>query len=405
MKKMNRIISIAISTTFVLITACEKSSNEPPKASFTVSSDIARVGDTIFFQNTSESANTFEWDFGDGNSSTEENPSHIYTELGSYIIHLKVANTDGSDEASKGLEITLWSARALMPTGRWLLNTCVVDGKIYAIGGGTKYGIGALGTLEVYDPVTDTWSAKSEMPTPRQEPASSVVDGKIYVIGGGEAPTNELYVGVEVYSTVEEYNPTTDTWTEKSPMPTARWTHSACAVDGRIYVIGGAGSDSYPTTADDNVTSVEMYDPATDTWTQVSSVPRPMILSSSAVIDGEIYVMGGDFEDFGQRVDKYDPKTNTWTRKADMLSTRSDFGCSVMNKKIYVIGGDQGYIDNIVDFLDIYDPAKDTWITGVPMTSKRAGLSSSMVDGKIYAIGGLTWWNLPGSKRVEVYYE
>ena len=148
-----------------------------------------------------------------------------------------------------------------------------------------------------------------------------------------------------------------------------------------------------------------MYDPATDTWTQVSSVPRPMILSSSAVIDGEIYVMGGDFEDFGQRVDKYDPKTNTWTRKADMLSTRSGFGCSVMNKKIYVIGGDQGYIDNIVDFLDIYDPAKDTWITGVPMTSKRAGLSSSMVDGKIYAIGGLTWWNLPGSKRVEVYYE
>lgn len=398
---MNRIILIAISTYLILITACEKSSKEPPEASFTISSEIARVGDTIFFQNTSEGANTFEWDFGDGNGSTEENPIHIYTATGSYIIHLKVTNADGSDEASTGLEITLWSARALMPTGRWLLNTCVVNGKIYAIGGGTHYGKGALGTVEEYNPETDTWSTKSEMPTPRQEPASSVVDGKIYVIGGGESPSNTNYNGLECYATVEEYDPATDTWTEKSPMPTARWAHSACTVDGRIYVIGG--SDSYG--SGNFVNPVEMYEPAIDTWTQVSDVPRPMILSSSAVIDGKIYVIGGDLEDYGQRVDEYDPKTNTWTRKADMLSTRSDFGCSVLNEKIYVIGGDKGYIDQIVDFLDIYDPAKDTWITGTPMTSSRVGLSSSMVDGKIYTIGGLTGWNLPGSKRVEVYYE
>jgi hypothetical protein len=48
----------------------------------------------------------------------------------------------------------IWTTKADMPTGRWELSTCVVDGKIYAIGGaGPSYQ--ALRTLEVYDPVTD----------------------------------------------------------------------------------------------------------------------------------------------------------------------------------------------------------------------------------------------------------
>ena len=61
----------------------------------------------------------------------------------------------------------VWTTRADMPTGRWELSTCVVGGKIYAIGGaGPIYQ--ALRAVEVYDPVTDTWTTKSEMPTARQ---------------------------------------------------------------------------------------------------------------------------------------------------------------------------------------------------------------------------------------------
>ena len=59
-----------------------------------------------------------------------------------------------------------WTQKeADMPTGRWELSTCVVDGKIYAIGGaGPVYQ--ALGTVEVYDPATDSWdTTKTRMPT------------------------------------------------------------------------------------------------------------------------------------------------------------------------------------------------------------------------------------------------
>ena len=78
----------------------------------------------------------------------------------------------------------VWTTRVDMPTERWEHYTCVVDGKIYVIGGaGPVYQ--ALGTVEVYDPATDIWTAKSEMPTARQGLSTSVVNGKIYAIGGG----------------------------------------------------------------------------------------------------------------------------------------------------------------------------------------------------------------------------
>ena len=163
----------------------------------------------------------------------------------------------------------IWTTRADMPTGRWELSTCVVDGKIYAIGGaGPVYQ--ALRAVEVYNPATDTWTTKSEMPTARQGLSTSVVNGKIYAIGGGAA-SSASYTSVETFSTVEEYDPATDTWTTKSEMPTARVCHHANVVDGRIYVIGGSDAS----TPDDrsHVRTVEVYDPATDTWTRKGDMP------------------------------------------------------------------------------------------------------------------------------------
>ena len=64
----------------------------------------------------------------------------------------------------------------------------------------------------------------------------SEVDGKIYVIGG--APRRGLSVGLAL-QTIEMYDPTTDAWIQKADTPTGRLLHSASAVNGVIYAIGG----------------------------------------------------------------------------------------------------------------------------------------------------------------------
>ena len=72
-----------------------------PEADFTSSID----GKTVTFTDASSNADTYSWDFGDGNSSTDASPSHTYTANGSYIAKLTVSNVTGEDDKSEVLEI------------------------------------------------------------------------------------------------------------------------------------------------------------------------------------------------------------------------------------------------------------------------------------------------------------
>ena len=112
-----------------------------------------------------------------------------------------------------------------MPTERSYVSTSAVNGKIYAIGG-AKAGQ-RFSTVEEYNPATNTWTKKADMPTARSGLSTSVVNEKIYAIGGW------------MLSTVEEYDPKTDKWTKKTDMPTAREWLSTSVVNGEIYAIGG----------------------------------------------------------------------------------------------------------------------------------------------------------------------
>ena len=65
-----------------LFTSCIKQ----PTASFTVSNTSPKVGESVYFMNTSLDAQSYEWNFGDGMSSTLDNPSHTYYSAGSKLV-------------------------------------------------------------------------------------------------------------------------------------------------------------------------------------------------------------------------------------------------------------------------------------------------------------------------------
>ena len=50
----------------------------------------------------------WEWNFGDGENSTQQNPTHIYSKAGTYIVNLTVSNTNGTD--SKTSEVYAYGA-------------------------------------------------------------------------------------------------------------------------------------------------------------------------------------------------------------------------------------------------------------------------------------------------------
>lgn len=278
-----------------------------------------------------------------------------------------------------------WTTMASMPTGRLGAGVAVVNGKIYVIGGGGEGGY--LGTNEEYDPATNTWVTKKPMPTPRAGFAIAVYKNKIYCIGGG--PGNDWTVGFEEVTRMNEvYDPLTDTWETKTPMPTAREFLCANVVDGKIYLIGG----SKPVNLNDpsyvpNVN--EVYNPATDSWTTKTPPPTQVSLYASAVVNNKIFMIGGSVRGTISNLTQiYHPETDTWSYGVPISNAVWGAAAGVTTgvlvpKRIYVIGGYPAF-----NQVQIYDPETDAWTTGAQMPTGRYGLGVAVVDDILYAIGG-----------------
>ena len=317
------------------------------------------------------------------------------------------------------VEAGTWTQKADMPTPRAIAGSAVVDGKIYVIGG-APVPFGATRAMEEYDPKTDTWKKRADMPTIRQGLYAAAVDGIIYAIGGCEvAPGVDRDI-----STVEAYDPATDTWTKKADMPTARTLSAIAVVDGIIYVICGAFDDNYLDGVNVEVLSaVEAYNPATDTWTKRTDMPTARYLHAACVIDGRIYVSGG-CKVWGQDADMptvefYDPATDTWTQTSDMPWGRWGHSAGVVDGKMYIISGvnmeivkqwmageiDMDELSVLFSRVDVYNPATDTWTASVDILSPEIGdrTATAVVEGKIYIIGGSVGPESTPISRVDEY--
>jgi len=298
------------------------------------------------------------------------------------------SNGNGSSDNEPGLQNALsmvpqvedgtWTKKADMPTARQQLSVCTVNGKIYAIGGCAWDNIANVwrffSTVEEYDPNTNTWTKKADMSKARHELSTSVVNGRIYAIGGSTDGDDDL-------SIVEEYDPANDKWTKKADMPTPRKSVVTCAVNERIYAIMGGGA-GWP-----GLSTVEEYDPANDKWIKKKDAPVNRSTTSAAVVNGKIYIIGGSHpEAVMSETYEYDPESDKWTRKANMITARYGLASVAVDEKIYAFGGWNG--KDYVKIVEEYDVVKDRWTEMPDMPIIRSYHAATPVNGKIYVIGG-----------------
>ena len=103
------------------------------------------------------------------------------------------------------------------------------------VGGRTVAG-GNTGAHEAYDAREDRWRSLAPMPQGQGGLAAAPVGGKLYAFGGEffSPPPGGVYAESWVY------DPTADAWAAMAAMPHPRHGLGAIAMDGDIYVIGGA---------------------------------------------------------------------------------------------------------------------------------------------------------------------
>lgn len=94
--KQNFILLTLISLT-TIISCVEKDSINLPKACFNITPNAGKAGDEIQFSNCSKNATHFVWTFGDGESSTQKEPLHIYRKKGNYEIRLLAGEDKNND--------------------------------------------------------------------------------------------------------------------------------------------------------------------------------------------------------------------------------------------------------------------------------------------------------------------
>lgn len=267
-----------------------------------------------------------------------------------------------------------------MSTARFTFQTEVIDGLIYAISGlNPDY----VSSIEVYDPDTDTWTVLASMAQGRRDFQTEVIDSRIYAIGGvGES--NSCKSSLEVYDTV------TDSWTSLASMTTGRYYHGIGVINGKIYAFGGFGYTEIES-------SVEVYDPDINTWTTVTSMPVAKSLFGTTIIDDKIYVVGGrntsgsDPTYFESSFEVYDPNIDTWTALSPMTTARQLAEVQVLNGKLYAIGGNN---TDSLSLVERYTVASTS--TGVP--ASPANLTATAGDAQV----GLSWDAVSGATSYTV---
>ena len=140
----------------------------------------------------------------------------------------------------------------------------------------------------------------------RSFPTASVLDdGRVLVAGGshtGVGPT-------AMRRTAEIYDPTRNIWKPAGQFAVSRAGHTATILsDGRVLVVGGAGSAS-------TIALAEVYDPVSNDWSPAGSLTLSRTNhSASTMSDGRVIVAGGwgDNGSAGHLVELFDPRVGTW---------------------------------------------------------------------------------------------
>ncbi|NJO84878.1 MAG: hypothetical protein HC828_20345, partial [Blastochloris sp.] len=170
-------------------------------------------------------------------------------------------------------------------------------------------------------------------------------------------------------------------WNTLAPLEAVQEAAAAVNVQGSIYLIGGVNADGV-------TGAVRRYDPDNDTWRSLANKPTPVTNAQAAVVNGLVYVPGGELQDGTTTnvVEVYDPVQGTWSTAPDLPTPRSGYGLVAFEGQMYLLGGTDG--ETIHDEVYVFDPDSESWSQETTLPTPRAYGGAAVIEGKIYVVGG-----------------
>ena len=255
----------------------------------------------------------------------------------------------------------------------------LADGRVLIVGDARPGDAPSFAVSQVFDPVTLRFDATGPMVTPRTYAELALLpDGRVLVTGG----TRPVDINTTL-ATAELFDPTTSTFSATGSMATSRSFHAVTTLaDGRVMVIGGetsTGDGAVP------VTSAEIYDPETGTFTAADTMSSARSgLHAIALEDGRVVCFRSSMGDPDSDVQTWDPTTGRFGALSRL--DRNVVGATLLDDgRILLIG---------------VPTRNDTWAGTFDLSSKvvltdvQAPVAwwpsvVRLADGRVLVVGGL----------------
>lgn len=266
---------------------------------------------------------------------------------------------------------------ATMSESKCGLGVAELDGKLIVVGG---YGRAeCLRSVESYCPTTNIWTEELQLSEARGRVQIAVINGTIFAVGGCNGTTELDTVECLALGGSEEKP---KKWKKCSKLPYPRSNAGVCALNGKIYCIGGWNGQA-------GIKQCEVYCPETDTWASIAPLNTGRCQAGVFAFNNKIWVVGGsDAWNCLGTVETYDPDTDQWTFSAPLLTARRGCGLAELNGKLFCVGGSDG--NQSLKSTEYYDEASQLWILGPSLTTARSIVSVVVVQNRLYAIGGFS---------------
>jgi N-acetylneuraminic acid mutarotase len=305
-----------------------------------------------------------------------------------------------------------WTQAARMRYSNQEAQGVVVGNKWYVFGGfdsRSQTGFTPTDRACVYDPATNAWTPIAKLPYVAgngevgggMTHAPVATDGTyIYMVGGyiGQRPGYR-----QVFGTKQgfRYNVARDTYDPLPDLPTDRAAGQLVVLGRNLHYIGGT---NLARTEDVNDHYVLSLDNIAAGWDTLADLPEPRQHAAAVALNGFIYYMGGQTGHDDKltpkaAVHRYDPASNSWTKLNNMPKPINHVSSAavVYNGKIITIGGQTTH-QNGIDNVYAYDPAADSWteIGKLPINSSNGSPKKvhsgvgAVLNGELYFATGAT---------------
>lgn len=265
-----------------------------------------------------------------------------------------------------------WTAAEPMTVQRYMHTaTLLADGRVLVAGGDLDGNANSTSSVEIYQPTTNTWVTVASMHTARhRHEAVRLQDGRILVIAGWNTASTEVY------------DPATGVWTETGDVPLGGIYIRAVVLDnGNVLAVNSIGT-----------TNASLFNPTTNQWSETANfTTHRFLLGMVKLADGRVMVSGGR-DSSSTNLDTteiYDPQTGLWTAAAPMGTAREEHFMVLLNDGRVLVAGGNNQATGLVKSAEIYDPTLNTWMVipdlNLPHLQGRAVL---LADSRVLVAGG-----------------